>query len=236
MTQRTLTYACGCSNLEVSPGVARCQRKCARHKAFLARQPRGADYYQMIGAIDAQGRPLADHYVAQLIDGFGELPPAPAGGLAVEVGGGATPYVPTILNAGYEYLGVEPDAWAADWTRRTYASERVRVLRSVFPTTLPRPADLLLCAHALEHMRDAPAALRAMFASLRPGGTLLLLVPDDSDPVNPDHLWFFGAEALPGLLTGCGFTDVRLHVRRHTPRENFLYARALRAVEALPRE
>ena len=47
---------------------------------------------------------------------------------------------------------------------------------------LPRGFDLVLLSHVLEHMLDPVGALRAVHALVRPGGHLLLAVPN---PVRP---------------------------------------------------
>jgi hypothetical protein len=51
-------------------------------------------------------------------------------------------------------------------------------------------------------------------------------VPDDSDPVNPDHLWHFDERTLRGCVEAAGLVVERLVVRKYIERENFLYVRA----------
>lgn len=221
-----IVYKCGCSNnVQPGSGLLYCVSKCQHHRDFLRKQPKGADYYKMLGAVTEDPLPSNAPYLAELLDGVGELPEALPGGVAVEIGGGASPYVAALLRRGYRYIGIEPDPWAATWTRNTYGAERVTMIEAAFPVELSVQADLILCAHALEHMADAPAAVATMHKMLNPGGTLIVVVPDDRDPVNPDHLWFFTAESLKRLVERCGFHDVRVEVRPH-PHENYIYLRA----------
>lgn len=53
-------------------------------------------------------------------------------------------------------------------------------------SALPRGFDVIVLAHVLEHMLDPVGALRAVLALLRPGGHLVLAVPN---PVRPSVVW-----------------------------------------------
>lgn len=225
-------YSCGCVNrVDADSGVLRCHYKCGTHRDVLAAQPSGIAYYHMLGAVDADGAPRCDLYVGELTEALGPVPPAPNGrrSIALEVGCGASPYVRALTSAGYQYVGVEVDTWAADWVTETYGGLPVAVITGHFPLRLAFQADFVLCAHVLEHLEDAPGALEALFLATAPGGTLWLVVPDDGDPVNPDHRWFFTEESLVRLLRRAGFSAVRTAVRRRHERESFIYCAAERA-------
>lgn len=224
------THVCGCvTTIDPDWGIQRAVTKCAGHREALRDQPTGYDYYRTLGVFDEGGNWRTDVYESELLDGIGEVPPAPkGGGLAVEVGGGCSLYVPLLRKAGYQYVGFEPDAFGANWTKDTH---HVHVENRPFlPTVLdehggqPRGSThLILCAHAVEHVADAPAMLRSFFELLAPGRPLVLVIPDDTDPLNPDHWWFFNESSLRATLTRLGFVDVRIETRKRIARENFLY-------------
>ena len=68
--------------------------------------------------------------------------------------------------------------------------------------------------------------IRKMAAYLDHGGELWIIVPDDSDPVNPDHLWFFTEATLRSTIEAAGLEVVRMAKRKYIERENFIYCRA----------
>jgi 2-polyprenyl-3-methyl-5-hydroxy-6-metoxy-1,4-benzoquinol methylase len=53
-------------------------------------------------------------------------------------------------------------------------------------SALPRDFDVVVLSHVLEHMLDPVGALRAVLGLLRPGGHLVLAVPN---PVRPSVFW-----------------------------------------------
>lgn len=96
-----------------------------------------------------------------------------------------------------------------------------------FETIPPRSVySLLLAAHVLEHLRDAPAAVDLCAGWLLPGGELWIIVPDDTDPVNPEHEWVFTPASLRRCVEDAGLTVERIEVRRRIERERFIYLRA----------
>lgn len=223
------THSCGCvTGPDPASGVTRSYGKCSHHVQFLADQPQGEDYYKTLGIFDENGAIQSAKYVAELESVIGPLPTCPQQFAsrrvteALEIGGGVSPYVAAVQAAGYQYLGVEPDRWAAEKTAHVYGVE-VRCEPYSAQSFYPESFDLILAAHCLEHMPDAPGAVADMYRHLLPGGHLVLVVPDDSDKTNPDHLWFFNDRTLCSVLVRAGFEVVRLGVRRGNDRENFIY-------------
>lgn len=223
------TVSCGCTvDTHFESGVTRSLRKCSFHVRELMNQPQGEAYYRSIGVLDVKGEVRCDHYAAELLDAIGEIPKPPTQFAtryvpeALEVGCGLSPYVPAIKAAGYQYTGIDPDQWAAAETAKRYG---VEVLCDMFsPTRFPPDCfGMILAAHSLEHMPDAPQALLAMSHMLVPGGHLVIVVPDDTDLANPDHLWFFNAETLYATLNRLGLLVVTITERQHIEREKFIY-------------
>lgn len=120
---------------------------CDRHSSAY-RLPENLDsaYYAELGS--TTGEPP---HLAELAEALGPFPPANASqSLAVEIGCGASHYVPGLRAAGYAYLGVEPSPWAAEWTRRQYGA--VVIESDVESLALnPSAAGLVLAAHSIEH-------------------------------------------------------------------------------------
>jgi SAM-dependent methyltransferase len=217
-----ITYVCGCVNtIDRETGVLRSVTKCPGHVA-AQRDPAGLgyDYYAEMGVF-VDHVPQCGPYTSQLTEALGPIPPA---GSVVEVGCGVGLYVRSILASGNRYLGIEPSAWAACWTRETYG---VDVIEASFEAVAPRPGQtLMIAAHVVEHLADGPGAFAHLGQWLAPGGQLWVVVPDDTDPLNPDHRWFFDESTLQTSLERAGFAIETLTSRRVIERENFLYCRS----------
>jgi 2-polyprenyl-3-methyl-5-hydroxy-6-metoxy-1,4-benzoquinol methylase len=218
-----IQYPCGCVNQIHAPsGVLRSVEKCDKHRA-RQRRPETLErgYYEELGLLKGE-----TPHVGQLVEALGPIPPAPdSDSLALEVGCGASPYVELLRDAGYCYLGIEPSEWAADWTRDRYGvAVRNATLEDSF-LSLPLHR-VILAAHVLEHLEDAPAAIVGLAAMLKPLGELWVVVPDDSDPINVDHLWFFTTSTLRSCLESAGLVVEQMAVRKYVKYENFIYCRA----------
>ena len=74
--------------------------------------------------------------------------------------------------------------------------------------------DCVILTHALQYMADQSSALRTVWESLRPGGTLLLTVPCLSrmDPQSPaEDLWRWTPPGLERLLSrSCDAADMEV--------------------------
>jgi SAM-dependent methyltransferase len=219
-----IQYPCGCVNQIHAPsGVLRSVEKCDKHRA-RQRRPETLEraYYEELGLLKGE-----TPHVAQLVEALGVFPTAPhAEAIALEVGCGASPYVRLLRDAGYQYLGVDPSPWAVYYTQSGHG---VGVLQANFadPEVETRiPCSIILAAHCLEHMEDAPGGIEKCFRLLATGGELWLVVPDDSDPLNPDHLYFFTPTTLRSCLESAGLVVEQMAVRKYVKYENFIYCRA----------
>lgn len=226
------TYECGCVN-QVHPatGAMLCVHKCSCHLQKNQEEcNNGEAYYRKLGALDPDA---TDRYIAELEEALGQFPTGQKiNKVALEIGGGASPYINLLYEAGYVYNAIDTSDWACQWTR-----ERLRGIPSfVINKTLerailedglsPSSIDLIICAHALEHMPNAPQSLVQIFQLLKPGGLLYLIIPDDSDPINPGHLWFFNETTLLNAMDQAGFIVDILQSRQIVPHEKFIYVKA----------
>ncbi|MDP2318075.1 MAG: methyltransferase domain-containing protein [Acidobacteriota bacterium] len=91
--------------------------------------------------------------------------------------------------------------------------------------------DVVLCSHVIEHIPDLAPALTELFRSLRPGGLLIVGVPNEgcltaylrnhwiqpSIGRDTDHVNFFTDRTLTAALTAAGFSI------RRVERETFFF-------------
>lgn len=220
-----ITYSCGCVCEIHESAALRCIAKCEGHTADR-RDPRTLErgYFERIGCI-VDGIPQCSRYLAELREVLGRFKPRGLTGSALEVGCGCSMYAPALIASHDHYRGVEPSEWAATWTARTFDVD-VEVLALEDFHSFPGAFTTILAAHSLEHMHDAPGAIVKCARLLEPGGELWIIIPDESDPLNPDHTWCFSAVALWRCLDVAGLEVCKMEKRRRIERESFLYVRA----------
>lgn len=226
MTDRI--FPCGCHNTwDTTWGMWKCLAKCPHHVEIESRN-HGLQYYRSLGCFDEAGYP-GRWYGAQFAEALGAMsaPLLVGPGRAVEVGGGPGVYQSWLRGKYYYAVLVEPDAEACEYARQAGGEVFGGSWREYLASG-PPPADLIIAAHVCEHMLEGPAVFASFFENLKPGGRLLTIVPDDEDPLNPGHWWFYNPAALEGALARAGFEDVRTWVARRIPREQFIYSYARR--------
>jgi len=106
--------------------------------------------------------------------------------------------------------------------------------------------DWILCRHVLEHLEHPANALRDLKSRLKPGGTLIVVVPYERLDAPPEpgdlnhHLYCWNPQTLANLLTLCGFCVERWRYEYYGAKRKLLpvyrmvggtaYARCVRAV------
>ena len=72
-----------------------------------------------------------------------------------------------------------------------------------------KDADTIIARHILEHMIDPVSTLQSWKKSLKPGGRIIIAVPDNSQlktiPMNPEHVHAYTPEGLKALLEIVGY-------------------------------
>lgn len=221
----SITFPCGCVNdFEPFCGIQTSIFKCDKHKSMQREIGElGQEYYHELGSA-GETTPHASEFE----ECFGVVEPASdMNCLALEIGSGASHYVPMITGAGWFYRAVEPSKWAIDWMRNRYTGQKVEFTHGTWEEFPELPLfGLILSAHSLEHMKDAPKSLVKMANCLRQGGVLYIVVPDDSDGTNPDHYWFFNEPTLRCAVENAGLVVESIQSRRRVPHENFIYCKA----------
>lgn len=228
MRANLTTHPCGCTTFtDPEWGVTRAYTKCDHHKTEGGKT--GLKHHEEMGAIMGD---IVQHekYERELLECL-HIPDGP--GHVLEIGCGVGVYVPMFHRKGYTcYEGVEPDVECAIFCSKQYQVFMHMVPYEELPvgdtkfTRSRDPFDLILACHVFEHMEDAPGMMAKAFSQLKSGGRLVLIVPDDEDLVNPDHLWFFNCETLLATLSRIGFKGISINGRRRIQRECFLYATA----------
>jgi len=218
-------HACGCiTDTDPESDVTKSYGKCVSHIEELARQRSAGSeaYYRSFGAIKEDA---ADRYTAELFNAVGELPRCrqDVSPVAVEIGCGASPYVHLLQGLGYTYMGVDSDSWAAAYTAEKYGvAVAVDTLNGFSPGWWGQ-VGLVLAAHTLEHMPDAPKSIQICADMLAPGGTLVVVSPNDEDLTNPDHLWFFNERTLSACIKKAGLVVRKIAVKQVVQHEKFIY-------------
>ncbi len=220
-----MIYPCGCINeIDAESGVMHCIKKCDYHVTWSLTHPTDCiEHYAEMSCL-VNGIPQNKKLIEEFIEGFInelEFLRQGDGNRILEIGCGIGMYVPFFLENHFSYCGIEPAKFAAYWTQSTF-----NVLVYDFPFEqfkLGQPFEMILGAHVFEHLKDSPAMLAKAFDMLTEKGKLFLILPDDTDPVNPDHWWFFTPDTLRALLKKTGFVNVRMNVKQVVEREKFIY-------------
>ena len=141
----------------------------------------------------------------------------PAGGKVLEVGAASGEFLYLLKSKGYDVIGVELSAAAVAAGRARYGLDlRQGTLRDA--DLSPGSVDAVVLFHVLEHVPDPAALLTDIFQVLKPGGCVLIEVPDPSsvDAVLsprlmrsvldfPHHLFSFTPSCLRAFLVRAGF-------------------------------
>jgi SAM-dependent methyltransferase len=145
-----------------------------------------------------------------------------APGKILEIGCGRGILLAALSQLGHECHGIERSDLAATRAQRTAG---IRIYpKPLEHCDMPESYfDLVLLWHVLEHL-DSPAdTLHRVFKLMRPGGMLIIEVPNFSSLQSrffgkhwfhldlERHLFHFSASGLRRLLTTCGFRQISCH-------------------------
>jgi len=145
---------------------------------------------------------------------------ASASGTVLEIGGGNGFFLDAVAQDGFDrFVEVEPSRQAVD-----QASALVRehaICDIMRPGLVPDGSvDLVAMFHVLDHLPDPRSVLETAFASLKPGGHIVIAVHDveawsarlmkERSPIfDVEHTYLYSRTTGPQLLASAGFSDVR---------------------------
>jgi SAM-dependent methyltransferase len=141
------------------------------------------------------------------------------GARVLDVGAGPGRLVSALRDAGYDATGIEPSRRSAALARQAGIDVERRELFEHADSSL----DAAVMWHVLEHLDDPPEALATVRGWLRPGGLLLVGVPNlaslQAEIAGPGwlhldaprHRVHFTADGVRRLLVRSGFEVVRTH-------------------------
>jgi len=166
----------------------------------------------------------------------------PPGGTLLDIGCADGGTLRPLANQGWKLWGIEPSPALAAASRKFCAAGGGRVECATAMDGLPRfPAasfDLVLMRSYLEHEAHAGAVLSGVARVLKPGGHVLIKVPNAAcwnarlrgarwpGVRHPDHVNYFTARHLRRLLQDCGFARCRFSLIARLPTSDNLWVTA----------
>jgi SAM-dependent methyltransferase len=141
-------------------------------------------------------------------------------GRLLEVGSAHGHFLAVMQERGFEVLGVEPGREGA----LRHREKGLPVINDLLENAdLPEASfDAIVMFQVFEHFEEPKEAARLLHAKLRPGGYLVVEVPDIFSVgarfekqahklFKDEHISYFSRDTLTALLTGAGFAPVWVH-------------------------
>ena len=204
---------------------------------YLDPQPTVAELDALYGeqyfAHGETGDPGYDRYVDEIDnirrtfdDRLCHLPAPKPGDRLLDLGAAIGVFVERARRAGWEAEGLDPSAWACRYAADVLGQP---VRQGTIETAAPAhdQYDAVTMWEVIEHLPDPRGTLRAVGATLKPGGLLALSTPDAGSRVArllggrwpgwtkvPEHLTFFDRQTLGRLLREAGF---HVETQRYVP-------------------
>lgn len=146
-------------------------------------------------------------------------------GRLLEIGSGTGEFLFLAREAGWSVTGVEPSADACAYAKNRYQLDLIHAMWDHALAADVEPFDAIAFWHVFEHIRQPKEFLTQMRKLLKPGGLLLMSVPNRNSLTNKiyrelsplfvevDHLFHYSSHNLQMLLEQCGLTALSLFSR-----------------------
>jgi SAM-dependent methyltransferase len=205
----------------------------SRYYDSLRERPRGTSLRHLLAGGEESERERAWLHRGLYADVLDMIARHAPGRRVLDVGAGTGEFAAAAGKAGFDCMGIEPSAEAAEAARERGLDVR--------PTDLAgfsggEAFDAVVLLNVLEHVPDAALTLRRVGALLGDGGVCFVQVPNDFNPLQlaaqeklglpewwvavPDHVNYFSFESLPALAERVGFETLELST--DFPMEMFL--------------
>jgi len=165
------------------------------------------------------------HWKRRLVERFWRGGTARGPGTLLDVGCGTGEFLSTLGRAGWQVTGLERDATASSWARKTLGLTVYTGDLGALPADA-RGYDVITLWHVLEHLYDPIAAVHRLAMLLKNDGFLLIALPNvngiDAGAYGenwiaydtPRHLNHFSAKTLEQL---CSRANLEVLARRQLP-------------------
>jgi 2-polyprenyl-3-methyl-5-hydroxy-6-metoxy-1,4-benzoquinol methylase len=160
-----------------------------------------------------------------LRNSFPDIPRFIPGGRLLEVGCASGYFLAMLRDLGWDVCGVEPNMCAAQRARDAGLDVRTGTLEQIaFPNC---SFDVVIMMHVLEHVPDPLATLAEVMRILKPGGMLIVAVPNCASLSArlfgerwsgwdlPRHLTHFTPNSLQQMLDKVGLRVESMHDQRN---------------------
>jgi len=152
----------------------------------------------------------------------------PSGSIFLDLGCGVGAVSVLAAKEGLKVYALDPDIESLSYEQELKTGLGINVILAD-GQSLPfceESFDIIYCCHVLEHVDDDSSFLTEIFRILKEDGVLLLAVPNihnlstrfkrkmniGNQLVTSEHMREYNKDGLTGLLNGCGFYVVDLHM------------------------
>jgi SAM-dependent methyltransferase len=142
----------------------------------------------------------------------------PESGIVLDVGSGGGEFLYLLRKAGFDVRGIEPNVGYAEYSAREYdlAIWNGFVQDAVFPEN---SIDAITVWHVLEHTEDPFHVLQKAYGFLKPGGRIIIEVPNveavcqsPSSIFHEAHIYNFNPVTLETMAQKSGFSPVSISI------------------------